>query len=263
METLPITNPFPGAGSFLVRETTSTQDEAKRLTRLGLPSGSLVAAESQSSGRGRFAERRWESAAGVNLLFSLRLDPSMAQIPALPLRIGAALCRAAAIEAIRSGIDLGADGPRLKWPNDLLFSDRKAAGILCEACSDGVYAGIGVNCNQLSFPEGLREKATSLELELGFEIDRWVFLEIFLGVLKTELEEKEWQGGVEELLWHRGEIVSFLPGLPGACEVVRGRLEGIDSSGSLLVRPSGEHSGTAAANTVAFAAGELLIGAHP
>jgi BirA family transcriptional regulator, biotin operon repressor / biotin---[acetyl-CoA-carboxylase] ligase len=256
MESLPISNPFPGAASFLVGETSSTQDEARRLAKLGLPSGSLVAAEFQSSGRGRFPDRRWQAEAGKNILCSIRLNPPYASAAALPLRIGAALCHATSIQAIRLGIDLREEEPRLKWPNDLLMGGRKAAGILCEAGSEGVFAGIGLNCNQLSFAGELGDSATSLAIEMGVELDRWSFLELFLGVLKAELEEPNWKAGVGELLWMKGEIVTLLVGLPEAGETVEGRLEGIDPDGALLLRPVG---GAPGGEIVAFASGELLL----
>jgi BirA family biotin operon repressor/biotin-[acetyl-CoA-carboxylase] ligase len=254
MESLPIANPFPDARSFLVRETSSTQDEARRLSRLGFPSGSVVAAEFQGAGRGRFPERRWEAETGKNLLFTIRLDPAYALLPALPLRVGAALCRSTDILALRMGIDRGKDRRgevRLKWPNDLLIGGRKASGILCESGPEGVFVGVGVNCNQTSFPGDLGKGATSLAIEFGVPVDRWAVLELFLGALKIELGETDWRSGVEALLWKRGEHVRFIPGLPGAGEAVEGSLAGIDPSGALLILPEG---GTA---PISFAAGEL------
>ena len=263
MESLAIANPFPGAVSFLLRETPSTQDEARRLAKLGLPPGSLVAAEAQSSGRGRFPERRWESEAGKNLLVSILFEPARALLPALPLRLGAALARAARIQAIRMGRTLRGGRPQIKWPNALLVGGKKAAGLLCEAGPEGLFVGIGVNCNQESFPPGLEAKATSLALELGAEIDRWAFLELLLGSIKAELEEERWRPGVEELLWRRGEAVRFLPGLPGGRggggEELEGVLEGIDERGSLLIRPLGPAPANAA-GLLSFAAGELSPG---
>jgi BirA family biotin operon repressor/biotin-[acetyl-CoA-carboxylase] ligase len=235
MQSLPIANPFPGAGCFLVRETSSTQDEARRLAKRGFPAGSLVVAERQSAGRGRFPERRWQAEEGKNILFTLWLDPSCAFLPALPLRIGAALCRATLAEAARRGTGLDERDVRLKWPNDLLIRGRKAAGILCEAGGEGVFAGIGINCNQESFPRELETSVTSLAIEFGAELDRWAFLERFLGELKAELERPGWRAGVEELLWKRGERVSFVPGLPGDKRPVEGVLSGIDEEGSLVI----------------------------
>jgi BirA family biotin operon repressor/biotin-[acetyl-CoA-carboxylase] ligase len=257
MEPIGIKNPFPGASAFLIERTASTQEEAKRLAAQGYPPGSLVAADAQSAGRGRFPERRWESEAGKNLLFTIYLDASAAGLPGLPLRIGLALCAAVSDYA---GL-LGArflSPPRIKWPNDLLIGDRKAAGILCETGPAGVFAGIGLNCNQSSFPRELEARATSLAKELGREVSRWALLELFLGLLQRAIADPYWREEVDKRLWRRGEELSFLPGTAGRGKVFEGDaivgiLEGIDESGSILIRREDEKRASS------YPAGELTL----
>jgi BirA family biotin operon repressor/biotin-[acetyl-CoA-carboxylase] ligase len=268
MDVLPIRNPFPGAACYLVSRTGSTQEEARSLAEgrgfvegaraapPPFPPGSLIAAELQSAGRGRFPERGWESEAGKNLLFTLYLEPR--PVPALPIRIGAALCAAVARYAREREL-VFASQPRVKWPNDLMLGDRKAAGILCESGSSGTFAGVGLNCNQRAFPPGLEAKATSLARELVSEIDRWALLELFLAALKESLADSGWRAGAEALLWRRGELAAFLPGRSAggadrAGSAVIGRIEGLDEEGSLLFE---EEGGTGAR---AYAAGELSYG---
>jgi BirA family transcriptional regulator, biotin operon repressor / biotin---[acetyl-CoA-carboxylase] ligase len=271
MERIEIESPFPGAAAFLVDRAISTQEDAKRLAVKGYPPGSLVAANDQSAGRGRFPERCWESEAGKNLLVSLYLGPQE-KLPraALPIRVGLALCEA--VEDYASGIGAGFPSPpRLKWPNDLMLGDRKAAGILCESAASGtsagasatqVFAGIGLNCNQIRFPDALAEKATSLALELGRKVDRWAILELFLARLAAGLgtgpeglpEAGDWHKAATERLWRRGEAISFLPGVAARAEralPLLGILEGLDEEGSLLIRAKGEEAARA------YAAGEL------
>ncbi len=266
MEVIEIRNPFPGAKCYLVARAASTQDEAKRLAAGGLPHGSLVAAEVQTAGRGRFPERRWESEAGKNLLFTLFLEPPAAALPGLPLRIGSALCAAVSDYAEGQGASFPRP-PRLKWPNDLMFGDRKAAGVLCEAGPLGVFAGIGLNCNQLAFPPALEAEASSLARELGREVGRWAILESFLRELRAELEgpdsvgEGGWRTKAEALLWKKGDDAVFLPGSEvssagssprrGALE---GTIEGLDQAGALLFRVHGEGFARA------FVSGELRAG---
>ena len=255
MEALAVSNPFPGAAAFVVAETESTMAEARGLARLGFPPGSLVAAEFQSAGRGRFPDRRWISEPGESLLFTIRLDPDTAQLAALPLRVGAVLARAVVLYAIRYDRALHAR-VLVKWPNDLMLGDRKAAGVLCERSAGGpeagVYVGVGVNCNQRSFPDSLPFRATSLAMELGETIERWVLLELFLDLLHQELHEPAWKNGVEERLWRRGELVRFRPGAAFG-DTVEALLEGIDDTGSLLLAASG-WSGPRP-----FVSGELLV----
>lgn len=259
MEPIGIKNPFPGASALLIERTESTQEEARRLAAAGLPPGSLVAADSQTAGRGRFPERRWESEAGKNLLFTIYLDASAATLPGLPLRVGLALCAAVSDYASRMGGHFPSP-PRIKWPNDLLFGDRKAAGILCEAGPEGVFAGVGLNCNQGSFPPELESKATSLAKELGREVSRWAILELFLEFLQRALVDPYWRDEVEKRLWRRGETLSFLPGTEGRGEgrkgtAIVGILEGIDESGSILLRREEEKKARP------YPSGELTVAA--
>jgi BirA family biotin operon repressor/biotin-[acetyl-CoA-carboxylase] ligase len=272
MRPLPIRNPFPGAVSLLEERLGSTQDEARRLCGPGFPSGSVLAAEEQEGGRGRFPERRWESPSGLNLLFTVFLGPESVCLPSglpltgLPLRIGAALCSTAEAYARLSGLAFP-DPVRLKWPNDLLVGERKIAGILCEAGPHGLLAGVGLNCNQRLFSPDLAASATSLALELGAEVDRWRLLELFLEELQSALADAAlaeaalgdtaWRPRVEALLWRRGEIAAFSPGReaskPGLPQdALAGKIEGIDEEGSLLFKVEGETEARA------FAAGELL-----
>ena len=146
--------------------------------------------------------------------------------------------------------------PRLKWPNDLMLADRKAGGILCEAGPEGVFAGIGLNCNQTLFPPDLEGGATSLVRELGLLVERWELLELFLEELARSLRDDQWRSRAQALLWRRGESDTFLPGLEGsafskAAQGLSGTIEGIDELGSLLFRVGG------ASHAQSFAAGEL------
>jgi BirA family biotin operon repressor/biotin-[acetyl-CoA-carboxylase] ligase len=78
----------------------------------------------------------------------------------------------------------------LRWPNDLLFAGRKAAGLLVEAVDGALIIGIGLNVNQIEedFPDELRGVATSLRLVCGKRLDR-------VAVLATLLETlEEWYG---------------------------------------------------------------------
>ncbi|KUO54379.1 MAG: hypothetical protein APF80_01050, partial [Alphaproteobacteria bacterium BRH_c36] len=106
-----------------------------------------VNARRQRAGRGREG-RDWTSLSGnlhASLLVTVWCEAN--QLPRLSLLAGVAL--AEAICGLRA-----ADGsqamPRLKWPNDVLFSNRKCAGILVETTPGpaGAFAcilGFGVN----------------------------------------------------------------------------------------------------------------------
>ncbi len=108
------------------------------------PTGSVLAVELQTAGRGRMG-RTWHSSLGSALTFSLlwRFDRGLNALSGLSLAAGVAIVRA---------LDkLGAQGVRLKWPNDILTSQGKLGGVLIEAQGDmlgpsAVVIGIGLNC---------------------------------------------------------------------------------------------------------------------
>jgi BirA family biotin operon repressor/biotin-[acetyl-CoA-carboxylase] ligase len=110
----------------------------------GAPSGSVLAVELQTAGRGRRG-RIWHSGLGTGLTFSLlwRFDCGLNALSGLSLAVGVAIVRALN--------KLGAQGVRLKWPNDIMTAQGKLAGVLIEAQGDmlgpsAVVIGIGLNC---------------------------------------------------------------------------------------------------------------------
>ena len=142
-------------------EIGSTSDRLKQPARSGAPEWTAVLADRQSRGRGR-GERSWQSPPG-GLYLSVLLRPRGEPVALLPLAAGVAVAEAAA------GFGVTVE---LKWPNDVLASGRKLAGILVEASSGGagvdwVVLGIGVNVtlDAASLPAQLREAATSLQAE--------------------------------------------------------------------------------------------------
>jgi BirA family biotin operon repressor/biotin-[acetyl-CoA-carboxylase] ligase len=148
----------------VVPETASTN--ADLLADADAPEGSVLVAEHQMSGRGRF-ERVWSSPPRAGLTFSVLLRPT-APIPHwgwLPLLAGVALYEAV---PAASGVAVG-----LKWPNDLLAEQdgRKLAGILAQTSGPAVVIGIGLNVDT-SAAELPVDTATSLALAGATSTDR-------------------------------------------------------------------------------------------
>lgn len=129
----------PGAEVRVVARCTSTNT---LLLAQGAGQPVLLAAEEQSAGRGRRG-RRWHSAAGAGLLFSL----------CLPMRRTArelgGLSIVAGLAAVRTLRRLGAADAALKWPNDLLVRGAKLGGVLVETRAQGTgslaVVGVGIN----------------------------------------------------------------------------------------------------------------------
>jgi BirA family biotin operon repressor/biotin-[acetyl-CoA-carboxylase] ligase len=139
-------------------EVGSTQDVAGEQLRTG-SSVSVIIAHHQSKGRGRLG-REWISEKDDSVTMSL-LFHDYADHPR-PYLVGMAVAVAAA----------GAIHAVLRWPNDLNLGDRKAGGILTELMPDAQgrlipVVGLGLNLNQKSFPEAIRDLATSVHLYHG------------------------------------------------------------------------------------------------
>ncbi len=123
----------------VVAQTGSTNTDLLAAARDGAPQGLVLAAESQTAGRGRMG-RRWLSPPRAALTFSVLLRPG--GVPAgskgwVPLLAGVAVASALRAEA---GVDA-----RLKWPNDVLVDGAKVAGILAEQAGQAIVAGAGIN----------------------------------------------------------------------------------------------------------------------
>ena len=132
-------------------EIESTNSYLMTAASTGLPSGAVCIADSQTAGRGRLG-RKWVSPAGNNIYLSLmwRFDQGPMAISGLSLAMGVAVIRALKkLGLVRIG---------LKWPNDILWQNRKLGGILVEVGGNAggpcaAVLGLGLN-TYLSNKEG-------------------------------------------------------------------------------------------------------------
>ncbi|MBI4372453.1 MAG: biotin--[acetyl-CoA-carboxylase] ligase [Candidatus Omnitrophica bacterium] len=164
----------------------STNNLALEFARQGASEGTVVVAEYQTNGRGRF-ERRWLSPRGNGLLFSVLLRPKIKTSSASMITHWAAQ---AVAEALKKRFGLS---PKLKRPNDVLVGGRKIAGILTESSGIGqnleyVVVGIGVNIN--TGREKLLKTATSVYLEVGKKVHKDDIMMDILSVFRIKYHEK-------------------------------------------------------------------------
>lgn len=143
--------------------TDSTNLDAKHAENA--PDKSIFLADMQTSGRGRLG-REWSSPKGCGIWMSIYLKPEtvISDISQLTLIAGLAVSRVV-------------EGTVIKWPNDVIMSNKKVAGILTEMTLEGgkikhIVVGIGLNVNNKDFPDELCDKATSLYIETGKIQDR-------------------------------------------------------------------------------------------
>ena len=157
--------------------TTSTMDVVHQEARSDAPEGTIVVADEQTAGRGRF-QRSWVSTPGTSLHMTFLLRPREHELRRMNMAVSLAVVR-----AIRSVTGLRAT---IKWPNDIRLRGRKVSGILIESQPDhnavpytAVGVGINVNFDPSPFPE-IVEIATSLMAELGRPVSRLEVLQSFL-----------------------------------------------------------------------------------
>lgn len=144
------------------RTVESTNNLAKSAALGGSSHGTIIAADEQTAGRGRFG-KRFYSPSDTGLYMSVILKPHKPLSDCFFLTAAAACAITGSIEEL-CGITTG-----IKWVNDIFYSGRKICGILTEAISDFesgmaevVIVGIGVNISTAEFPEEISGVAGSL-----------------------------------------------------------------------------------------------------
>jgi BirA family biotin operon repressor/biotin-[acetyl-CoA-carboxylase] ligase len=227
-----LTTCFVGRRLLYLTSTGSTQDVARKEAEDGAPDGTVVLAEEQTKGRGRF-DRVWVSPAGKNLYLTVIMRPPLDRLRSLS--IVAPLAVALAIE------DSTGLTPRIKWPNDVLVNDRKLSGILVESEIAGesvkyalVGAGINVNFDIEQSPE-IAAIATSLKRELGRDTSREDLLAAFLNRFEALYENapkgdavlQQWRSRLDTL--GREVRVIFRE------QVYEGLAEDVDRDGNLIL----------------------------
>ena len=179
---------------IVLEQTSSTSDAISRLASTdGLPSipeGLVVFAEHQTHGRGQRGNR-WESTAGKGLWFSILLRPEIQLSDSGRLTIWAI---EAISDVIRTEFGLA---PAIKLPNDVQLNGHKVAGVLVEMRAQNnarhlAVIGIGINMNQRrdDFPAELQDRAISLAMALGRQVDRQNFAAALLRNLDLTYREK-------------------------------------------------------------------------
>jgi BirA family biotin operon repressor/biotin-[acetyl-CoA-carboxylase] ligase len=212
----------------------STNAEALALARAGERGPLWITAASQSAGRGRRGSA-WVSEPG-NLYASLLLSAPSPKAQAPELSFVAALALHDALCECAPQL-----GPRfkVKWPNDLLLGAEKLAGVLIEGESDGAFSvviGFGVNC--ASHPNGTNFPSADL-LAAGALVVPDALLVALAAAMQRRLTQ--WQSG-ENFASIRADWMARAAGLGEDISVrlpereLRGRFEGLDEAGRLLVR---------------------------
>jgi BirA family biotin operon repressor/biotin-[acetyl-CoA-carboxylase] ligase len=228
---------------------TSTNDLASKLAERGGPDGAVVIADAQTAGRGR-GGHTWFSPAASGLYVSVIVRGTNGATEDWPrwLTLATGVALAEGLHAA-SGLPVS-----IKWPNDLVMApagavrgSRKLGGILAEARADGgqlthVVVGFGINVGRTAFPPEISARATSLEDELGRDVDRGAVLAALLRRFATWLGRLRAGRTAEVVARWRALAVGAAGSTVewhGEGGARRGVTAGVDPEGALLVRAAG------------------------
>lgn len=217
----------------------STNTELLARGAAGAASGTCVAAEMQTAGRGRRG-RVWQSKFAGSLTYSLlwRFEKGAAELGGLSLMVGLALAR-----ALRAA---GVSDAMLKWPNDVLVNGEKLAGILIETQGDMLgptVAVIGVGVN-IGLPESLKllidQPATDVLSHVGKFSSRNDLLALMLRELVVALDQfsqhgfKVFKDDWTTLHALHGQLITVRQSHSAAYDAV---VKDVGNDGSLIVEP--------------------------
>ncbi len=170
-------------------ETDSTNIRARELAMAGSAEGTIVIAETQTAGKGRRG-RTWFSPSAKGIYISIIMRPAIppSETPKLVL-----LSSVTVAELLRSRTSLKTE---IKWPNDVLVNGKKIAGILLEVGTemdavDYSIVGLGLNVNIPfgSFPDNIKDSATSLLVESGKQSSRVKLVQDYLMMFENDYEQ--------------------------------------------------------------------------
>lgn len=190
------------------------------------PVGSVCIAEVQTAGRGRRG-RVWDSPSGniyCSLLWSFQPQPPA--LPSLSIAIAVMIARVLKSYGVQNGLEL-------KWPNDILFSGRKLAGILIEIVKDKLIIGFGINIIRTE-----EQDRISLEELLGQPVARHYLIGMVLDELIRALPFFQ-RGGLNSFI-REWQALDVLQGKKMTVQAPQYQLigvaQGINERGELQVK---------------------------
>lgn len=222
--------PLIGQPFIILPTVDSTNNYAMGLASEGMAThGTTVFAEYQTSGKGQRG-KSWNSSPKENIILSVILQPPGHGQPFHISAMVALACAELLERYAKSEVSV-------KWPNDIYWRDRKAAGILVENKFQGstwiwTVAGIGMNINQVDF-DPLIANPVSLKQITGANTDTLELAKELCEILQHRYATFELDALLAEYnqrLFRRGEWVK----LKTDEGVINTRIVEIDHSGRLI-----------------------------
>lgn len=206
----------------------STNSFLLNCSKEGSPSGVVCLAEEQTQGRGRRG-RKWHASQGRNICCSLLWRfTDLENISGLSIAVAVMVANVLKKYGIYQGI-------QLKWPNDVLFSGRKLAGILLERNDQtGVVIGIGLNL----YLSSADSNWISIHDITGQDVKRNYLTGLLLNELLMQLPVYQAQGLKTFMkVWHQHDVLFNQAVTMITPETnVSGIMQGLNEQGELLLR---------------------------
>ena len=161
--------------NFLFLEEVDSTNKYAKEHFAELNNFTIIHTDNQTAGRGRL-ERKWENTGANNIYASILIKPNC-KISNIFSNLTQYLCLV--IAEVFEEYEIN---PQIKWPNDIRVNKKKISGILAESIItgnkvDALILGFGINLNcQENVIKSISQPATSLNLEIGMEIDKKTFL---------------------------------------------------------------------------------------
>ena len=234
------------ANVSVIEETISTNNDAKILAEKG--ETAVIISKKQTGGKGRNG-RKFHSLYG-GVYFSVILRPNLSIADGVKITTFTAVAVANAIEKL-SGLKVD-----VKWVNDLFVNGKKICGILTEAGCDFergklqyAVVGVGINVDDVDFPNDIKNIATNIERESGKKIDKNLLIIEILNCLKNvenEVLKGDYLQEYKRRLFILGKKVRVYSGLEEYDAIPLDVTESgglkVDKNGEIITVSSGEVS---------------------
>lgn len=244
-----------GQTVFAYNSVKSTNDIAATMAaaKTPAPHGTIITANEQTKGRGRLG-RSWHSPPGNGIYLSIILRPKFSPEKAPGISIMTALALTETINKLLPG------RVQIKWPNDIFINGKKTSGILTELSAEKnkinhLIVGVGINVNQPpgSFPDEIKDTATSIRKVLRKKTNRAKLLKSFL--LNFEKEYELYCKSQLSVSLKRLRKYSYLQDkhvrIISGNETIDGRVIGLNEDGSIIIKQKDK--------TISVASGEVTI----
>jgi BirA family transcriptional regulator, biotin operon repressor / biotin---[acetyl-CoA-carboxylase] ligase len=230
---------FMGQQLYFLPTCTSTNYEAQQLLlKNEATEGCTVITAQQTAGRGQRGNT-WEAEPGKNITLSIILLPKF-----LAVKDQFYLNMVVSLGVLDLLHEYGIKEAQVKWPNDLIFQDKKLGGILIENTINSLtlqhsIVGIGLNVNQLQFGY---TTATSIAKVTGHDVNLESITKRLLELLEKRYLELRYGKTAKlkyeylQALYRYQEVHYFIVDE----QKIKGQILGVAEDGRLAVEINGE-----------------------